>query len=150
MTDLESTALLTLDGEIVVTADAELEVLARVFDEFADAEAELRSNKRVLHDVISARLDHEGRRSMTIDGFKVETNAPTEKQWDTDELRGVLAELQAEGTISDKKARACLKFEPKPVWIELKTLLTDPRCAERLKHCYTDAPANRYAKVKRA
>jgi uncharacterized protein YdhG (YjbR/CyaY superfamily) len=137
-------------GELVDIASAASEALAEIFDAIADAEQQLRTQKRELIDEIAKRLDHDGRRSLRVsDSLKFEVNAPTEKVWDLDELRATLAELVAEKTITERKSGACIKWEPKPVWSELKTLLSDPRCKARVEHCYSEQPTNRYARVVR-
>lgn len=135
---------------VVVSLDAEPAELAQAWDELVSFQVEAASAKREISDEITRRLDHEGRRSLVFEGVKFETNAPTEKQWDLPELQQLLLQLVSEGTISEKKADACIKWEPKPVWSELKTLLSDPRCSARMAHTFTEVPANRYAKVTRA
>ncbi len=136
-------------GELIDLTSATSDALAIVFTEIADSEKELRAARQAIGDEITRRLDHEGRRSVTTEiGWKVETTAPTEKVWDLDRLRSDLAELVEQGVISDAKAKRCVKFEPKPVWKEIKTLLSDPRCS-RLNHAFTEEPAPRYARVTR-
>lgn len=137
-------------GELIDVARAPDELLAYAHDAIADVERDLKSDKRRLADELARRLDHEGRRSADAGAFHVEVNAPTERQWNVDELRGVLADLVAEGTISQAKAQACIKFEPKPVWMQLKPLLSDPRCKERIGHALTEAETTRYVKVRRS
>jgi hypothetical protein len=135
---------------LVVSLDAEPAEIAQAWDELTSTERDLRSAKRTISDEITRRLDYEGRRQMSIDGFRFETTAPTEREWDLPELQKLLRQLVGEGTISEKKADACIKWEPKPVWSEIKTLLNDPRCAKRMEHTFSEVPANRYAKVTRA
>lgn len=136
-------------GELVVPSEVTLERLADAFDEVNEAIGELATIKREMQDEVIRRLDYEGRRQITIDGFQLQATAPTEKEWDLAELQLVLAELVNEETISGEKAERCIKWEPKPVWSEIKTLLSDPRCAARVGHTFKEVPANRYAKVKR-
>lgn len=135
-------------GEVVSLKDASLPALAAAVDQIAQNEADLKSAKRTLADEVAARLDVHGKRSAEVDGWRLEINAPTERQWDLDELRATLAELVAEGTITDEKAKACIKWEPKPVWSELKILTTDPRCKERINHALSEVQATRYVRVK--
>ena len=135
-------------GELLDLSTAATDVLAIAFDGLKDAESDLKSLRSQIGEEITRRLDHEGRRSVTVDGWTVETTAPTTKQWDMDRLRADLAELVAEGVISENKAKRCVKWEPKAVWMEIKTLLSDPRCS-RLNHAFTEVEAVRYAKVKR-
>lgn len=137
-------------GELLDLEAAATDVLAIAFDGLADNERELRALKSQIGEEITRRLDHEGRRSVTVDGWKIETTAPTEREYEIDELRAVLAELVTEGTISDRKAKACIVFEPKVVWRELKPLTTDPRCQARINHAIKEVPSHRYAKVHRA
>jgi hypothetical protein len=131
----------------VVDLNGSLESFVDGWNQLEDLTSQIRSVKRELTDEIARRLDHEGRRSVEIDGVRFEITAPTEKEWNMPELGGTLAELVAEGTISQDKANACIKWEPKAVWRELKTLLSDPRCAARIGHCVTEKPAARYARV---
>jgi hypothetical protein len=141
--------LIPVTGQ-VVALDAPMELLAVAMDEMGELERDLRSAKREITEELARRLDHEGRRSMDRDGVHVEINAPTERDWNLPELQGVLRDLVAEGTISQAKADACIKWEPKAVWNELRTLLSDPRCEHRISHTLTLKPATRYAKVRRA
>lgn len=135
----------------VLALDAEPEQIARAWDELTEIERDVRSTKRTISDEITRRLDFEGRRQITLDGgIRLETTAPTERQFDLAELQTLLRVLVGEGTISEKKADACIKWEPKPVWSEIKPLTSDPRCAERVKQTFREVPANRYAKVSRA
>jgi hypothetical protein len=135
---------------VVVALDADPQELAEAWDQLITLEADLRTTKREISDEITRRLDYQGRRSLEIDGVRFETTAPTEKEWNLKELQDTLGELRQEGTISAEKARRCIAWTPKAVWSEIRTLLSDPRCKARLEHCYTEVPAARYAKVKRA
>lgn len=135
-------------GEVLALKDASLASLAEVVKEIADVEADLKSAKHTLADEVAVRLDVHGRRSAEIDGWRLEVNAPTERQWDLDELRATLAELVAEGTITETKAKACVRWEPKPVWNELKILLSDPRCKARVSHAMSEVETTRYVRVK--
>ena len=139
---------LPVTGEVVNLSDS-LETFVAAWEQLEDLNAQVRSVKREISDEIARRLDHEGRRTLHVDGVKFEVNAPTEKEFNMPELGATLAELTAEGTISQNKANACIKWEPKAVWREIKTLLSDPRCAARIAHCITDKPAARYARVTR-
>lgn len=136
-------------GELIDTRSIELPSIALRLQELADLERDLRSAKRAFADALALALDHEGRRSVEVDGFRLEINAPTEREWDLDELRATLAELVEEGTITDAKAKACIRWDPKAVWSELKILLTDPRCKARIGHAMAEVPTTRYAKVRR-
>lgn len=147
MTDL---LVIPHTGEVVDLKEASLAAIAIVQQEILDHEKDLRTAKRELADEVASRLDVYGHRSIEVDGWHLEISAPTERQWDLDELRGVLAELVEEGTITDEKAKACVKWEPKPVWRELKILLSDPRCKERVAHAMTEVDAPRYVKVNHA
>jgi hypothetical protein len=135
---------------VVVSLDAEPVALAEAWDDLGALGRDVQSAKREISDEVTRRLDHEGRRSLVVDGVKFETTAPTEKQWDLPGLQTLLRQLVGEGTISEGKADACVRWEPKPVWSELKTLLSDPRCSARMAQTFTEVPANRYAKVTRA
>ena len=57
--------------------------------------------------------------------------------------------LVSDELLSAEKSRRCIKYEPKPVWAELKTLLSDPRVREAIEACFTEEPARRYVKVSR-
>jgi hypothetical protein len=136
-------------GELIDLRDAPVEVIGQIAEDIDARLSELRSDKRALSDEITARLDHEGRRSMEISGWRFETTAPEEREFDVAGLQAVLAELVAEGTISQKKADACLAWEPKPVWAQIKPLASDPRCKGRISQTITMRPAARYGRVKR-
>ena len=144
---MSDTILHPTTGELVLLGEAELPKLSDLYDALAEEERRLKSLKRALSDEVAARLDHEGRRSMSFDDYKIEDTAPTQKEWDMDELRGTLAELVEEQTISMDKSLACVKYTPEPKWAEIKTLLSDPRCKARIEHCYREVPAPRYVKV---
>jgi len=149
MTDTEEIVIIPGSG-LIVSLDADPKEIARAWEEMLSLERDLRSAKRTVSDEITRRLDFEGRRSMSVDGVKFETTAPTEREFDLPELQKLLRVLVGEGTISDKKADACIKWTPSAVWSEVKALTTDPRCAERIKQTFREVPANRYAKVTRA
>jgi hypothetical protein len=138
-----------ITGEVVDLKEASLPALAATFDGLAQFELQIRSAKRELSDEVARRLDFFGRRSYEQDGWRLEVNAPTERDYDIDELRATLAELVAEGTISDEKAKAVIRWTPEVVWSELKPLTTDPRCAERINHTISVNSATRYARVKK-
>jgi hypothetical protein len=143
-----STVVIPGSGLVVALDGAPLELLD-AWEHLTEIEQDLRTTKREIGDEITRRLDHEGRRSMVVDGVKFETTAPTEKVWDLVQLQETLDELTKEGTISAAKANACIKWEPKAAWMELKTLLSDPRCQARIANCFSEEPASRYGKVKR-
>jgi hypothetical protein len=150
MTETEEMVILPGSGE-VVALNAEPATIAAAWEELQTFERELRSVKRTISDEITRRLDFEGRRSLvSIDGVKFETTAPTEREWDMPALQQLLRQLVGEGTISEKKADACIKWEPKVSWSEIKPLTTDPRCSARMAQTFKEVPANRYAKVTRA
>lgn len=138
--------ILPVTGE-AIDLSAGPKVLLDAWNQIVGAEQDLKAAKREIADEVTRRLDHEGRRSLTVDGVKFETTAPTEKVWNVKELSETLNELVDEDTISDEKAGRCIKWEPKPVWNELKTLLSDPRCQARIEHCYVEKPASRYGKI---
>lgn len=133
----------------VVSLDGDLQSFVGAWDQLKELERDLRVVKREISDEIARRLDHEGRRSLTVGDWKFTTTAPTEKVWNLAELQLTLTELKDEGTISADKAERCIKWEPKAAWLELKALLSDPRCKARIEHCFTEEPAARYAKVER-
>lgn len=135
-------------GEVVDLSEVDDVSLAAVMDSIAEIEADLRSAKRELSDEIAKRLDYLGRRSVDAGEFRLEVTPPQEKEWDLDRLRSDLAELVEEGVISQQKATACVKWTPSPVWAQIKTLLSDPRCS-RLEHAFKLVPATRYVKVRR-
>jgi hypothetical protein len=141
-------AVIPHTGE-TVDLNGPIDAFADAMEQLGQIETEIRTVKREISDEVARRLDHEGRRSIEIGDVKLTINAPTERKWDMPELLLLMAELVNEGTISQAKAERCIKMEPKPVWAELKTLLSDPRCQARLEHCYADEPANRYARVSR-
>src|SRR5437764_14319864 len=123
--------LLTVTGELLDLSNEPAARLGSVFEEIDTQIDELRSDKRALSDELARRLDIEGRRSIEIDGWRFEVNAPTERQIDVKELQDVLSALVAEGTISQAKADRVIAWEPKVAWSELKPLTTDPRCQAR-------------------
>jgi hypothetical protein len=143
-----STLVVPHTGEAISLKDVSLASIAEVVQSITDVEADLKSAKRTLADEVSARLDVYGKRSAEVDGWRLEVNAPTEREWDLDELRATLAELVEEGTITEGKAKACIRWDPKPVWMELKILLSDPRCKARIGHALSEVPTTRYVRVK--
>lgn len=148
MSDTEEMVVLPTGEIIPLSGDPA--VIAHAWDELTGIERDLKSTKRAIQDEITRRLDFEGRRQMTIDGYRFETTAPTDREWDLPELQTLLLQLVGEGTISEQKADRCIKWEPKVVWNEVKPLLSDPRCAKRMEQTFRVVPANRYAKVTRA
>ena len=128
---------------------ATTDVLAVAHDELLVDERDVRAARRVVDDELIERLDHEGKRSVTLDGFRLSASPPLEKVWDMALLRLTLENFADEGIISRRKAEACVKLEPKPVLRELANLLSDPRTRERLEKCYREEPASRYLRVER-
>jgi hypothetical protein len=141
--------LMLSTGELVDLTTAPAQIIGELAESIDARIEELRSDKRSLGDEITRRLDFEGRRSLTIDGWKFETTAPEEREIDVPALQAVLLDLVVEGTISQKKADACIEWVPKPVWAQIKPLTTDPRCQARINRTIRMRPATRYGKVKR-
>lgn len=137
-------------GTVLSLDETDVERIAMAWDDLLSVERDVRTAKRTISDEITRRLDFEGRRQLTIDGVRLETTAPEERDWDYLALQQLLRQLVNEGTISEKKADACIKWEPKVVWAEIKPLTTDPRCSARMAQTFKMVPANRYAKVSRA
>lgn len=136
-------------GEVLDLNQIKTDAILEARDLVSDGERELREFRRDLDDELIRRADHEGRRSLTFSEFRVDVSPPTEKTWDLRKLQIVLSGLVGEDTISLEKATRCIKYEPKPVWAELKTLLSDPRVREEIEACFTEEPARRYVKVSR-
>jgi hypothetical protein len=149
MSGITPSTLMLSTGELVELAQAPAEVIGRIAEDIDIRLDELRSDKRALSDEITRRLDFEGRRSLEVDGWRFETTAPEERDIDVPALQAVLLDLVVEGTISQKKADACIQWEPKPIWAQIKPLTTDPRCQARINHTISMKPATRYGKVKR-
>jgi hypothetical protein len=138
-----------LTGEVLDPRAIQTEALLEAHDLLLDSVKTISGMRRQVDDELVRRLDHEGRRSMSFEGFKVETNPPLEKEWNTTKLAIVLAELVEEELISSEKADKCVRHKPEPVWRELKTLLSDPRVRERIEACFEEVDARRYVKVSR-
>lgn len=136
-------------GEAIDLHSSATDELLDCHDAFADLVREMNEAKREIDDELIRRMDHEGRRSFTFDRFKVETNTPLEKSWDVDALVETLDELVDDGLISQTKRDKCLKIDVKPAWVEIKTLLSDPRTRDQLEACYSEVDARRYLKVTR-
>jgi hypothetical protein len=143
----DNAVLIPASGE-VLDLNGPMETFVSAWEQLAELEADLKATKRAISDEIAERLDHEGRRSIEVDGVRFEVSAPTVKLWDVPLLQENLSELVDEGVISDEKAGRCIKWEPSPVWNEIRTLLSDPRCS-RLEHVFELVPATRYVKVRR-
>ena len=135
-------------GELLDLAEVTTTDIAETLGWLSDREAEWRRFRRAASDELAERLDHEGRRSADVDGYRIEVNAPTERKWDEFRLQSVLNRLVDRELISAEKARRCIDWTPKVRWSEVKTLLSDPRVAPDIEACFEDAPATRYAKVK--
>ena len=137
-------------GEAIDLHSAGTDDLLDCHDAFADLKREMAEAQREVDDELIRRMDHEGRRSFTFTDFKIDVGPPTEKVWDVAELEAALDLTVNDGLISQAKAEKCLVKQPsKPVWRELKTLLSDPRIKERIEDCYEEAPSRRYVKVTR-
>jgi hypothetical protein len=143
-----SNVVIPVTGE-ALALDGPLQTFAAAWDSLLEVEQEIRTAKREISDEIARRLDHEGKRTLHVEGVKFEVNAPEERQWNLAELQLTLAELITEGTISAEKAERCIRWKPEAAWSEIKTLLSDPRCRARIEHCFEMAPATRYARVTR-
>jgi hypothetical protein len=136
-------------GELLDLKTVQTDALLEARDLLSDHERQTREVRRSVDDELIRRADHEGRRSITFSEFTVEVTAPTEKQWDMRALRETLATLVERDLISDDKRRRCIRFDPKIVWAEVKTLLSDPRVRGQIEACYEEVEARRYVKVSR-
>lgn len=136
-------------GEIIDVKHATTDVLAEAHDDLKAAQTEVRSFTRLVDDELIDRMDFDGKRTFHGEGFTLEATAPTERKWDVDTLESVLARLVREGTISQRKADACIRTKLEPVMAELRTLEKDPRCTHAIRVCFEEVPANRYLKVRR-
>lgn len=140
--------LVPITGQLLDLAETPSTDIAETVSELGRVEAEIRSFRHAAADELGRRLDHEGRRSADVGDYHIEVNAPTEKRWDIPELQRALIYLVMHGLISEEKAKRCTKFEPKPVWGELKTLLSDPRCREQIERCFTEEPTTRSVRIR--
>jgi hypothetical protein len=138
-----------LTGEVIDPRTVQTEALLEAHDLLLDSVKTIHGMRRQVDDELVRRMDHEGRRSFTFTGFKIEVSAPTVKEWNTTRLAIVLNELVEEELISSEKADRCVRHKPEAVWRELKTLLSDPRVRERIEDCYDEIEAPRYVKVSR-
>lgn len=147
-----------MSNEVMVPGTGELlDLSASTTDEIATTLASLGEFlsdaarfKRAASMELAERLDHEGRRSAEVGEWKVEVNAPTEKQWDVVRLQVELTKLVEKGRISEDKAARCVRHKPEVVWAEVKTLLSDPRVAPEISLCFEEIQSTRYVKVRHA
>lgn len=149
MNDVTDLVRIPQTGELIDVKTATTDVLAEAHEDLRQAQSEVRSMARQIDDELIERMDYEGKRTYHGEGFTLEASAPVEREWDLDTLDVVLARLVREGTISQRKADACIRTKLEPNVRELKTLESDPRCTHAIRSCYTERPANRYLKVKR-
>jgi hypothetical protein len=143
-----SQVIVPITGEIVDLSDQATDRIAEELNEISAFEQDVRSFKRAANEELATRLDHEGRRSADVGEWHLEANAPTERVWDVPELQRALLLAVCEELISGEKATRCIRQEPKVVWSEVKTLLSDPRLKRLLEPCYTDVPTSRYVRVR--
>lgn len=136
-------------GEAIDLHAAGTDDLLDCHDAFVDLKREMAEGQREIDDELIRRMDHEGRRSFTFTGFKVDVTPPTEKTWDVDTLLTTLDDLVEIKAISQDKADRCTKTKVEPVWSELKTLLSDPRVKDAIEACFEETDARRYVKVTR-
>jgi hypothetical protein len=136
-------------GEAIDVKSASTDALTAAHDDLASFSADVRSHQRTVDDELIARMDHEGLRTYHGEGYTLEATKPTEREWDIELLADTLDRLVRDGIISQRKADACVVQTPKPVARELRTLEADPRCQHQIAACFTEAPANRYLRVKR-
>lgn len=96
-------------GQIVRAATGELfDLGAAPADALADTLEDLDTLRRdatTARDAIVAELarraDQHGRRTLELDGVRLEVNAPTEDRYEVDALRAALEPLVADGTIAE-------------------------------------------------
>lgn len=136
-------------GEVLDPRELSTDALLEARDVIVDEIQERASFRRQIDDELVARMDHEGRRSITFEDFKVDVTPPTEKDWDVEQLVITLENLVERGLISQVKRERCIKVTEEPVWRELKTLLSDPRVSDHIAQCFEEVAARRYLKVSR-
>lgn len=89
-----------LTGEAVELATATTDVLAAHRDAIRDARDALNAWAAQLDTELTARLDHEAKRSAMVGGYVIKATAPTVRETDEMALRAALEELRDEGVIS--------------------------------------------------
>jgi hypothetical protein len=135
-------------GELLDLRSAPTDQIAGELLGLVEFERDARAFRRAASDELARRLDHEGRRSADVGDFHVEVNAPAEKKWKPGALELTLARLVEQGDLSMDKARRCIRWEPKVIWGEVKTLLSDPRIKDDIAACFTEEPTTRTARVR--
>lgn len=143
--------------EVVVPGTGEILDLSELPDDeiafrlhfIAEVSRDISSFRREVAVELAQRADRANTRTLHAGQWKIEVNAPTEKQWDIDRLLGTLDKFVDEGTITQRAADACTRTKVEPVWGRIKTLLSDPRTAPEISLCFEEVPTTRTASVKR-
>jgi len=87
-------------GEALALSEEPTDTLAKLRDEIRDARDALNTWANQLDAELTARLDHEARRSASVGGYSIKVTAPTVRETDEAALRAALIELWEEGLIS--------------------------------------------------
>ena len=80
-------------GELIPLHDATTDLLAELRETIIENGRRWQEVARAIDAVLASRLDHEGRRSATVGGFKLKVPAPTKVTYDAEVLWDGLAAL---------------------------------------------------------
>lgn len=92
-------------GELVNLAAPTAE-LAVYLDAYRELDRDSRRAKTAITDEIAQRLDHDGRASETVTGWKVTVNAPDAVRYDADAVYAILVRAAEAGAISASAVNA--------------------------------------------
>ena len=138
-------------GELI-PLDAPSEDLAAAVYRMKTLEDELYRVRGIVNQELTRRMDLDNKRSVEVDGFKLEVAAPG-KEWDYELLDEVLADLVDAGKLSEEGKRSLYKVpEPKRSLQvrELNKLLASlpDDLAAQVRACAGESKRTRAVKVK--
>lgn len=96
-------------GELIPLHDATTDLLAELRETIIENGRRWQEVARAIDAVLASRLDHEGRRSATVGGFKLKVPAPTKVTYDGAQLWAALRRLEAEGVLSAAAVDGCVE-----------------------------------------
>ncbi|MCK9250042.1 MAG: hypothetical protein M0P31_13845 [Solirubrobacteraceae bacterium] len=101
-----------LTGELVDIAAMATDALALERNEIRAAQDAIATWRRAIDAELTARLDHEAKRSARVAGYKLSVTAPTVRETDALGLRTALLALAADGVLSEAAVDAAVEVVP--------------------------------------
>ena len=142
--------LLPDTGELLDLSRKSTSEIADSISRLLELRRNIDSFNRTAQMELAERLQFEGKKGVTVDGWRLQMKAPA-KEWDLERLHDVLDGFVEDGIISQAKADACIRVTTSVDAREVQPLLDDPRTAPEISLCFeVDPDEHRSVTVKRA